>query len=125
MLFLRFDEVMTVARTVVSADVLVRDVGLIEAALARPQTTLYSVEAYPSVNEKAAALVHSVVKNHALVDGNKRLGLGVLLAFLGMNGYRLVMSNNEAYDFIMRVAAGTFDDVAVIAARLTDAVTAA
>lgn len=118
MIYLRLDEVMAVARAVVGPDVAVRDIGLVEAAIARPQTTVFGVDAYPSIEEKAAALLHSVVKNHALVDGNKRLGLGALIAFLGMNGQRLTFTNDEAYDFVMSVADGTLDEVSVIAGRL-------
>lgn len=118
MIYLRLDEVMAVARAVVGQEVGVRDVGLIEAAIARPQTTVFGVDAYPSLEEKAAALLHSIVKNHALVDGNKRLGLGALIAFLGMNGRRLTMTNDEAYDFVMSVADGTLDEVSEIAGRL-------
>lgn len=58
--------------------------------------------------------VHSVCTNHALVDGNKRLALGALIAFLGMNGHRLTWSNDEAFGFIMAIAAGELTDVAQI-----------
>jgi death on curing protein len=99
----------------------VRDHGLLEAALARPQTSVFGSDAYPTIEAKAAALVHSIVRNHALVDGNKRLGLSALLAFLGVNGWRLTMSNDEAYDFIMQIACGELREVDEIAARLDGA----
>lgn len=63
-------------------------------------------------------MLHSVVRNHALVDGNKRLGLAAVIAFYGLNGWRLTMSNDDAYDFVMSVASGALDDVAPIAQRL-------
>jgi death-on-curing protein len=59
------------------------------------------------------------------VDGNKRLGLAAVLAFYGLNGYRLTMTNDEAYEFVMATAAGDLDDLAAIADRLADAATAA
>jgi death-on-curing protein len=99
----------------------VRDIGLLESACARPLTTVFGQEAYPTLAAKAAALLHSVTKNHALVDGNKRLGLAATIAFVGLNGHRLTWSNDEAYDFVIAVAAGDLDDVAEIAAGIAAA----
>lgn len=70
------------------------------------------------MHEKAAALLHSVVRNHALVDGNKRLGLAAVIAFYGLNGWRLTMSNDDAYHFVMSIAAGALDEVSLLASRL-------
>jgi death on curing protein len=88
-----------------------RDLGLLEAAAARPQASAFGEDAYPSTIEKAAALIHSVARNHALVDGNKRLALAGGIAFLGINGLRLTMSNDEAYELIISIATGELDDV--------------
>lgn len=121
MIYLRLPELLHVAERTIGPDVQVRDHGLLEAAVARPQTSVFGADAYPGLNEKAAALVHSIVGNHALVDGNKRLGLAALLAFLGVNGSRLTMTNDEAYEFIMRIARGELRDVAEIAAVLQSA----
>jgi death-on-curing protein len=96
----------------------VRDHGLLESALARPRATAFGADAYEGLHAKAAALLHSLVGNHALTDGNKRLGLTATLAFYGMNGVRLTLTNDEAYRLIMRVAAGELDDVPAIAAML-------
>jgi death-on-curing protein len=104
------------ARTL--GDVQVRDVGLLESALARPRSAAFGEDAYPSIHGKAAALLHSLARNHALVDGNKRLALSATIAFLGLNGLRLTLSNDEAYDLVIAVAAGELDDVEDIAARL-------
>jgi death-on-curing protein len=68
-----------------------------------------------STLEKAAALTHSIARNRALVDGNKRLALAGGIAFLGVNGLRLTMSNDEAYDLILKIATGDLDDVRAIA----------
>lgn len=94
--------------------VLVRDMGLLESAVARPRATVFGQEAYPTLAGKAAALCHSIARNHALVDGNKRLALAGIMAFLGLNGYRLTLTEDEAYDLIMAVASGDIDDVAEI-----------
>jgi death on curing protein len=104
------------ARTL--GDVAVRDVGLLESALARPRSTAFGEDAYPSIHGKVAALLHSLARNHALVDGNKRLVLAATIAFCGLNGFRLTMSNDEAYELVMAVAAGDIDDVEPIATRL-------
>ncbi|WP_062463930.1 type II toxin-antitoxin system death-on-curing family toxin [Demequina soli] len=96
----------------------VRDAGLLESALARPATTLMGVDAYPSLELKAAALLHSLVKNHALADGNKRIGWLATVVFVGFNGYRVRMTQRDAFDLVWSVADGTLDDVAEIAARL-------
>jgi death-on-curing protein len=91
---------------------------LLESALARPQASAFGEDAYPQLHEKAAALLHSVARNHALTDGNKRLALGATIAFLGINGVRLTSSNDQAYDLVIDIAAGRHDDVAAIAAVL-------
>ena len=122
MIYLTLGELLHVAERTLG-EVLVRDHGLLESALARPQTTVFGEDAYPSIEEKAAALLHSLARNHALVDGNKRLALAGTIAFLGMNGWRLTLSNDEAYDLVMAVAAGELDEVAKIGSmlRLTQA----
>jgi death-on-curing protein len=96
----------------------VRDHGLLEAALARPQATPFGKDAYPSLDAKAAALLHSLAPNHALIDGNKRLGLAAMIAFYGLNGRRLTLTNDQAYPLVMNVAGGELDQVEEIAAIL-------
>jgi death-on-curing protein len=98
----------------------VRDIGLLESAAARPQATAFGEDAYPSIHDKAAALLHSVARNHPLVDGNKRLSLAATIAFYGLNGVQLTLSNDEAYELVMAIASGQLDDVASIAGRLRD-----
>jgi death-on-curing protein len=94
----------------------VRDYGLLEAALARPQATAFGKDAYPDLDSKAAALLHSIARNHALIDGNKRLALAAVIAFYGLNGRRLTLTNDQAYDLVMSVATGQLDAVDDIAA---------
>jgi death on curing protein len=117
-IFLTLAELLHVAERALGEAPLVRDHGLLESALARPQTTVLGAEAYATLDLKAAALLHSLARNHALVDGNKRLALAGTLAFLGVNGRRLELTNDEAYDLVIAVAAGELQDVATIAARL-------
>ena len=117
MIFLEVEDLLHIAERVLP-EVQVRDRGLLDAAAARPQASAFGGDAYPSVHQKAAALLHSLVRNHALVDGNKRLGLAAVIAFYGMNGLRLTFNNDEAYELVMAVAAGDLDDVASMAAQL-------
>lgn len=117
MIYLSVDELLRVADRVVSAGVTVRDVGLLEAAAARPQTTVGAVDAYPDLLTKAGALLHSLARNYALLDGNKRLALAGVI-FLGVNGFRLTATEDEAYEIVMSVATGDVDDVTSIADRL-------
>ncbi|SNS79690.1 death on curing protein [Geodermatophilus pulveris] len=117
MIHLDLDDLLHVAgRTL--GEVQVRDIGLLDSAAARPRSTVFGEDAYPSLHAKAAALLHSLARNHPLVDGNKRLALAATIAFYGLNGIRLTLSNDEAYDLVMAVAAGELDEVEPIAERL-------
>jgi death-on-curing protein len=117
-IFLDVDDLLHVARRAIQDEVVVRDHGLLESAAVRPQTTVIGDDAYPRLEDKAAALMHSLARNHPLVDGNKRLALAGPIAFLGINGRRLTLSNDKAYDVVIDVATGELDDVADIADRL-------
>ena len=118
MIYLDLEDLLHVAERTLG-NVEIRDLGLLEAAAARPQASAFGEDAYPSTLEKAAALVHSIARNHALVDGNKRLALAGGLAFLRINGVRLTMSNDEAYDLIISIATGRLDAVRDIAEVLS------
>lgn len=118
MIFLDLEDLLHLARRVLGEEPEIRDVGLLESALARPRASAFGEDAYAGIHEKAAALLHSVARNHALVDGNKRLALASLIAFYGVNGLRLTWSNDEAYDAIIAVATGAREDVPAIAALL-------
>lgn len=84
----------------------VRDIGLLKSAINNPFQTFGGVELYPSIQEKAARLCFGVVKNHALVDGNKRLGTHVMLVFLWLNGYTLEYQDEEMINIILDLASG-------------------
>ncbi len=86
-----------------------RDLGLLDSACHRPQATFLSQAAYPTLAAKAAALMHSVACNRALVDGNKRLALLATVVFLRVNGFNLDLTDDEAFDLTMSVAAGELD----------------
>jgi death-on-curing protein len=117
LIYLVVEDLLHIAHRILPA-VELRDVGLLEAAVARPRASAFGEDAYLSLDDKAAALLHSIVGNHALLDGNKRLGLAAVIAFYGMNGFRLTLTNEEAFDLVMAVAAGEVDDVQALAVRL-------
>jgi death-on-curing protein len=87
----------------------VRDVGLLEAACARPRASVFGADAYPTLAGKAAALLHSIVANHALVDGNKRLGWLATVVFLDLNGWSVTLDDDVAFRLVMDVAEGRLD----------------
>lgn len=118
MIYLSHDDLLKVAARVIGSQPLVRDHGLLEAAAFRPQASVFGADAYPTLWDKAAAMMESLARNHPLVDGNKRLALAGTVVFLGMNGFRLTMNNDEAYDFTIKVSTGEFESVAVIAQAL-------
>lgn len=87
----------------------VKDPGLLAAAFARPAATLFGQDAYASIWEKAAALFDSVIKNHAMFDGNKRTAWISVNAFLQLNGFLLRSNEDAAFDFILAVAEKRMD----------------
>jgi death-on-curing protein len=117
-IYLTLPELLHVAERTLGPDYVVRDYGLLEAALARPQATAFGKDAYPDLDVKAAALLHSIARNHALIDGDKPLALAAAIAFYGLNGRRLTLTNDEAYDLVMSVAEGRLDTVDAIATAL-------
>jgi death-on-curing protein len=89
----------------------VRDYGLLESALARPKASVFGQDAYPDLWQKAAALMESLARNHALVDGNKRIAWYATWVFLQINGYalRAGFDVNEAETFVLSVRQGQLD----------------
>lgn len=101
----------------------IRDAGLIESAVARPRTTIFGEDAYPDPWTKAAALLHSLVNNHPFVDGNKRIGWIVAVAFLRQNeaissAQLARVDQDAAYDLVIAVAESRLTEVAQIANAL-------
>jgi death on curing protein len=95
----------------------VRDIGLLAAACARSQATALGEQAYPSLDLKAAALLHSLVRNHALVDGNERLAWLATVVFCDLNGDTVELGDDAALELVMAAAEGQLD-VEQIAHRL-------
>lgn len=120
MIYLTLAELLHVAERTLGSEAAVRDHGLLQSALSRPQASAFSRDAYPSLEEKTAALLHSLARNHALVDGNKRLALAATIAFLGINGVRLTLTNDQAYELVMAVAAGQLNEIPELAERIRD-----
>jgi death on curing protein len=116
--YLTVEQALRIARVAVGGPVEVRDVGLLEAAVHRPRASVLGQDAYPDVFTKAAALMHSLARNHALVDGNKRLAWLATYVFCAKNGIDLDPEDDVAYDFVVAVAAGEIDDVPEIAQAL-------
>jgi death on curing protein len=112
------EQALRIARLAVGGPIHVRDVGLLDAAVHRPQATVLGQDAYPDVLAKAAALLHSIVRNHPLVDGNKRLGWLATYVFCAKNGVELDPNDDAAFVLVMAVAAGELDDVGEIAVAL-------
>jgi death-on-curing protein len=117
-IFLDLEALLHIAERTLGHAPQVRDYGLLESALARPRATAFGEDAYPDVHHKAAALLHSLACNHALVDGKKRLALAAVLAFYGINGLRVTLTNDEAYNLVMNVASSQLGDVTQIASVL-------
>jgi death on curing protein len=116
--FLDLDNLLALTEALLGSPPPIRDVGLLEAAAARPQTSVSGEDAYPDLWAKAAALLQSLVKGHPLVDGNKRLGWLATATFLQINGVAVTrISNDDVYDLVTDVAAGQHE-VSDIATRL-------
>jgi len=116
--YLDLEDVLSLARTLLGDPPPVRDIGLLGSAVARPQTSVFGEDAYPDVFSKAAALLQSIVNNHPLVDGNKRLGWLATAVFLELNDVKASeATNDDVYDFVIWVASSN-PDLDVITPRL-------
>jgi death-on-curing protein len=121
--FLDLDDLIDLARLLLGESPPIRDVGLLASAVARPHTTIGGEDAYPTMWLKAAALLQSVVGNHALVDGNKRLGWLSVAVFLEINDVSVAAaSNDDVYALVMQVAQGelALDGIAERLRQLVD-----
>lgn len=116
--YLDLDDLLDIARAAVGADGAVGDYGLLESALARPRASVFGRDAYPSLHLKAAALLHSLARNHALIDGNKRLAWTACRTFLAVNGQWISAPEDARFDFVIQVATGSLDDLNTIAETL-------
>jgi death on curing protein len=105
--YLELEDLLALTRALAAGPV--RDLGLLDAACARPRSSAFGEEAYPTVAHKAAALLHSIARNHALVDGNKRLAWLGAVVFLDLNGFEVDLADDEAFELVMAVARGEMD----------------
>lgn len=112
---LELDDLLVAAEAALGRPPEIRDIGILEAAVARTRATVYGQDAYPALETKAAALLHSLVTGHALVDGNKRLGWVAMRLFYRLNGKDLRAPVDDAYELVVAVADGSIRDVAAIA----------
>ena len=95
-------------------DVGIRDEALIESAIETIYSTFDGVELYPTKEEKATKLGYSLISNHAFVDGNKRIGMYIMISFLELNGIRIDATNEDVYTLGMAVASGKADNDDII-----------
>ena len=119
--YLDLDDLIDLARALLGDPPPIRDVGLLGSAAARPQATAFGQDAYPDVITKAAALLQSIVNNHALADGNKRLGWLATAVFLELNGFNASkISNDDVYDLVIWVAStnASLEDITTRLSRL-------
>jgi death on curing protein len=117
-IYLTLGDLLRVAAAAIDGEVQVRDYGLLESALARPAATVFGQDAYPDLHVKAAALLHSLCINHALIDGNKRLAFAAAAVFLEINGQVLVVDDDAQYEMVMAVASGKLDPLEEITGEL-------
>jgi death-on-curing protein len=103
--YLGVEDLLEIAAGIID-EVAVRDAGLLAAAAGRPQVTVFGDDAYPTFEDKAAALLHSLVRNHALVDGNKRLAWAATRVFCLLNGRALAYTVDDAEALMLTAAAG-------------------
>ncbi|PSK92866.1 death-on-curing protein [Murinocardiopsis flavida] len=113
--YLSLEQVLSVAEAAVGETPSVRDLGLLDSAVHRPQSEMFGRELYPDLFTKAAALLHSIALNRPLYDGNKRLAWTATDVFLRVNGVQIGPAEDDAYDFMISVADGTLSEVEEIA----------
>ena len=113
--FLELEDILAMVRILDIGPV--RDIGLLDSAVERPRSSAFGEDAYPTLDLKAAALLHSMTKNHALVDGNKRLAWLSTVVFCDLNGSASHLTDDEAFQLVWDIASSDMD-VASIAKRL-------
>ena len=116
--YLELEDLLAAAEAAIGGRPDIRDIGLLQSAVERPRSTAFGEEAYPGLDAKAAALLHSIVAGHPLVDGNKRLGWVAVRLFYRLNDADIHPEPDAAYELIVEVAGGTIRGVPQIAARL-------
>ncbi|WP_326641850.1 type II toxin-antitoxin system death-on-curing family toxin [Streptosporangium sp. NBC_01755] len=113
--YLTVEQVLDLAELAIGATPELRDLGLLDSAVHRPQASMFGQEAYPDLFVKAAALLHSLAANHPFVDGNKRVAWVAAVVFMAWNGKAIDTGDDEAYDLVIAVASGKLTEVDEIA----------
>jgi len=116
--YLDLDDLLDIAREAFGEDAAVGDYGLLVSALARPRASVFGQDAYLDLHLKAAALLHSLARNDALVDGNKRLAWTACRTFLAINGKWISAPEDDRFEFVIRVATGALPDLDEIGRQL-------
>lgn len=106
--YLSVEDLLEIAVGVIG-DVAIRDHGLLASAAGRPQSSAFGGDAYPTFAGKAAALMHSLARNHALVDGNKRLAWAATRTFCLLNGHDFEFTVDQAEQFVLAIARGDLE----------------
>lgn len=112
--YLTADEVVQINTRVMGGTPALRDRGMLESAVARPQTSVCGEDAYPTFYEKAATLLHSLIMNHPFVDGNRRTATLALVVFAKLNGYEVCWDEREALRFIVDIATARLDIPSIV-----------
>ena len=117
--YLSLDDVLAAAEAHLGRPAEVGDYGLLASAVARPQTTVFGEDAYPTVHAKAAALLQSLATNHALIDGNKRTAFVAAALFYELNGHHVPgAAEDDLFDLVIAVATSELTSVTEIALAL-------
>ena len=119
--YLTADEVIGFHERLVGRVDMLRDFGALDGAVSRPQSSVFGEDAFPSIHEKAAALLHGLARNHPFIDGNKRIAWTATAVFYMLNGYHIHMDQGDIVALVVDVAEGQAD-VQAIAARLKSGV---
>jgi death-on-curing protein len=114
--YLEIEDIVEMIRTLGVGPI--RDLGLLDSAVNRPRSSAFGEDAYESIDLKAAALLHSMTKNHALVDGNKRIAWLSTVVFCDLNGFAPDLKDDDAYQLVWDIASSAEEDIAAIARRL-------
>lgn len=107
--YLTIAELIIINEEIIGKRTQLRDVDLLESSVIRPQSSAFGEDAYPTIPDKAAALFHSLARNHAFVDGNKRTATIATIIFLEHNGFHVDWNNEDALQFIIESATGGHD----------------
>lgn len=121
--FLTVEDVLAAGAAATGQQPVILDAGLLESAVFRPRATVFGEPAYADVHQQAAALLQSLIKNHAFQDGNKRTAFMSTLLFLGLNGWRMTATQDERFDLVLAIATEELADVGAIAQRLQELTT--